>query len=463
MKIRRFFAKDMRTGLKQISQEMGPEAAILSTNNVNGGIEIVAATDYEEAIRFSKLDKQKQADSRIATASSQTQKFTVPHSDSSSVASSENPLQSLSSKPSNQGRAVQKEAMLMKEEVKLSARSDKNMQSYSSPSTNNFQNHQSSATAHKSQLNWGTDPIISNVHDELKLLRGLLQGQFAENDWARRQQQNPIEAELLKRLVNLGLPVELAESYATVNENAELDDAWYGVAASFAHDIPVAKADIIESGGCYALVGPTGVGKTTSIAKLAAMAVKQYGADSVALISTDSYRIAAHQQLEIYAQIMGVEVTSVTDADGLDQALRSFADKKLVLIDTAGIGQRDRRLTEQLACLNVSNHNINHLLVLSATSQLANLHESVKRFGQFRLQGAILTKLDEATSLGKVLATIIRAKLALYYITDGQNVPDDIHQAKAHQLVTEAISLANQYPQEKAEEWLLAQNLKRVS
>jgi len=466
MKIRRFFAKDMRTGLKQVSQEMGPEAAILSTNSVNGGIEIVAATDYEEAIRFSKMDKAKQ------TTTTELQGSSIPQSTSGFVEANKQPVQQINfnnpvNKPisrknqslrgSNSALETAARNSTIKQENPLKAEVTTKYHQQPLATDGDFNN------SRQQQLNWGTDPVISNVHDELKLLRGMLQGQFAENDWGLRKNQNPVEAELIKRLVNLGLPVELAQKYSVVDETMEVGDAWYKVAASFAHDLPIADEDIIESGGCYALVGPTGVGKTTSVAKLAAMAVKKYGADSVALISTDSYRIAAHQQLEIYAQIMGVVIASVGDANELDSAIHGFSEKKLILIDTAGISQRDRRLTEQLSCLNVSNHNIKHLLVLSATSQLANLTESIKRFGQFRLQGAIITKIDEATSLGKVLATITRAQLGLYYITDGQNVPDDIHPAKAHQLVTEAISLANQYPREKAEEWQLAQNLKRVS
>jgi len=436
-------------------------AAILSTNNVNGGIEIVAATDYEEAIRFSKLDKQNQAKTPLSQSSpkgldiNQTiQQINFNREAKNKAATTAVASHHTEKAPSTfHSTPTSRDSNIQQSTQNVDFKNDKV----------GARTYQSEHLPTQQRLDWGTDPVISNVHDELKLLRGLLQGQLAENDWSRRKNQNPVEAEILKRLVNLGLPVELAESYAKVEENTDLGDAWYRVAASFGHDIPVAEENIIESGGCFALVGPTGVGKTTSIAKLAALAVKKYGADEVALISTDSYRIAAHQQLEIYAQIMGVVVALASDAHELDQALANFSDKKLVFIDTAGIGQRDRRLTEQLACLNVSEHKINHLLVLSATSQLANLHESVKRFGQFRLQGAIITKLDEATSLGTVLATIIRSQLDLYYITDGQNVPDDIHQAKAHQLVTEAISLANQYPQEISEEWRLAQNLKRVS
>jgi flagellar biosynthesis protein FlhF len=470
MKIRRFFAKDMRTGLKQVSHEMGAEAAILSTNSVNGGIEIVAATDYEEAIRFSKLDNARKTQSEDSVGSAmesgiQLSKTGVEVQLSQPIEqiNFNNPNQKTATKSSNLLNQTKTQQPTRTNNIPHSQKQNSNPESSVKIPSKPIFNSEGNKKSAQQQMNWGTDPVISNVHDELKLLRGMLQGQFAENDWSLRKSQNPIEAELLKRLVNLGLPVELAQKYATADEHQELGDAWYKVAACFAQDLPIAEKDIIETGGCYALVGPTGVGKTTSVAKLAAMAVKKYGADSVALISTDSYRIAAHQQLEIFAQIMGVVVASVSDANELDQALNSFAEKKLILIDTAGISQRDKRLTEQQACLNVSNHKIKHLLVLSATSQLANLNESIKRFGQLRLHGAIITKLDEATSLGKVLSTITRSQLSLYYITDGQNVPDDIHQAKAHQLVTEAISLANQYPREQAEEWQLAQNLKRVS
>jgi len=308
--------------------------------------------------------------------------------------------------------------------------------------------------------------VITGVKHELELLRGLLQTQLADLCWTRKMETNPVNVEIMRRLVSMELPVLLAEAYATKIKEEEIGEAWYKVAALLAHDIAISKLDPVDQGGCFALVGPTGVGKTTTVAKLAALAALKYGPESVAMISTDSYRIAAHEQLKIYGQILNVPVISVSNADEMAQTLEHFSNRRLILIDTAGVGQRDQRLAEQVSCLTGVEQQIQNILVLSATAQMSVLTETIQRFGQLVLKGTILTKLDETTSLGPVITTLIRTKLPLSFITDGQNVPDDIHGAKSHQIIADAISLANRYPLEKDEEWKIAQGLsplKRVS
>ncbi len=498
MKIRRFFAKDMRTGLAEISKELGSDAAILSTNSVNGGIEIVAATDYEQSLLDSrhsssgqpKATRTKNASRRNSTGSS----FSDGHKTARN-SHQEHPGESVISDVDFEStlNGLKKQQTHKKpDEIK---RTSSNTASSSVASSAQFTDNPSiqatsvndtfaevvtenkepspsnsiyntGSTAEKTlnkDFSWGVDPVISGVKDELELIRGLLQSQLAELSWKHKIGSDPVSTELLKRLVALGLPVSLSESYTLKKQSAELKQAWYQVAAALAHDINISTIDPVQQGGCYALVGPTGVGKTTTIAKMAAMAALKYGADSVAMISTDSYRIAAHEQLTVYGQIMGVQVISVADANALSRTLQQLSDKRLILIDTAGIGQRDKRLAEQVACLTRSGENIQNLLVLSATAQLASIKESVQRFGELKLDGAILTKLDEATSLGPALTTLIRTGMAVSFVTNGQNVPDDIHPARAHDLITEAINLANSYPQESEDEWQIAQSMKAVS
>ncbi len=499
MKIRRFFAKDMRSGLADVSKEMGPEAAILSTNSVNGGIEIVAATDYEQSLldprhrnRGEAKNKHKEQSPQNTTAVSRPhysdtvdvlhavsskQKLNTETAFSTPVKTFKDTLQrqQLSSAmevseksatknhklPLPSGAALEKVAQQKNIKPKRELENEAMVQNSRDYAPVERKNEQLADQNNARQdFKWGVDPVISGVKDELELIRGLLQSQLAELSWTHKLGADPVSAELLKRLVALGLPVSLAEVYTNRKQSAELKDAWYQVAAAMAHDIKILKFDPVQQGGCYALVGPTGVGKTTTIAKLAAMAAIKYGVDSVAMISTDSYRIAAHEQLTVYGQIMGVQVVSVTDAASLNRTLQRLAEKRLILIDTAGIGQRDKRLAEQVACLTRSGENIRNLLVLSATAQLAATNESVQRFGELQLDGAILTKLDEATSLGPALTTLIRTGLAVSFITNGQNVPDDIHPARAHDLVTEAINLANSYPAETQDDWRIAQELK---
>ncbi len=454
MKIRRFFAKDMRAGLSQVSTELGPEAAILSTNNVNGGVEIVAATDYEQALVEARKQKHKVTKPRIsesvANLLSDDDKVTLS---SQKTNSSFDPVKS--SRPSKP--LVNEMPQLVQAETKSSMIDS---EKYNQVSFTPAQGQP------KTSYDWGQDPAITGVKNELQMLRGLLQTQLADLCWTRKMETNPINVEIMRRLVSMEVPVQLAEEYASKITHSEIGEAWYRVAAMLAHDVTISELDPVEKGGCFALVGPTGVGKTTTVAKLAARAALKYGPESVAMISTDSYRIAAYEQLKIYGQILNVPVVSVSNSEEMVQTLEHFDNRRLILIDTAGVGQRDKRLAEQVNCLTTDQNQIKNILVLSSTVLMSVLNETIQRFGQLTLNGAILTKLDETTSLGPVISTLIRTKLPLSFITDGQNVPDDIHRAKAHQLIADAISLANSYPLEKDEEWKIAQGLsafKRVS
>jgi flagellar biosynthesis protein FlhF len=190
------------------------------------------------------------------------------------------------------------------------------------------------------------------------------------------------------------------------------EHAWQLALSELAAGIPVAEHDVVEQGGIVALVGSTGVGKTTSVAKLAARYVLRHGQRHVALVSTDSYRIGAHEQLMTYGRLLGIPVQVASDHRELRSTLNSLADKRLVLID-----------------------------VLPATAHPSVLDETVDAFSCVALEGAILTKLDEAARLGGVLSTLINQQLALMFVTDGQRVPEDMHLARAQNLVQKAVGL----------------------
>jgi flagellar biosynthesis protein FlhF len=204
------------------------------------------------------------------------------------------------------------------------------------------------------------------------------------------------------------------------------------------HNIRVASAqeDIVARGGVYALVGPTGVGKTTTAAKLAARAVVRYGADKVALITTDSYRIGAHEQLKIYGKILGVTVHAVRDTEDLKMTLSGLKHKHLVLIDTMGVSQRDSRVAAQAEMFDATG--VQRLLLLNATSSGETLDDVVKNYRGSGVIGCIPTKLDEAVTLGTVLDVVVRHKLTMHYITSGQRVPEDLHEVNLEYLLHRA-------------------------
>jgi flagellar biosynthesis protein FlhF len=200
--------------------------------------------------------------------------------------------------------------------------------------------------------------------------------------------------------------------------------------------------DVIVKGGAYALIGSTGVGKTSTIAKLAARAIVKYGADTVALLTTDSYRIGAYEQLKTYGKILGVSVHAVKDPDDLRLSLSALRHKRLVLIDTAGTGQRDERVGDQNEMFEATD--VQCLLLLNATSSRDTLEDVVRRFSSSKIVGCILTKLDEAINLGSVLDVVIRHRLVLHYMANGQHVPEDLHPINFNYLLRRALTPAKE-------------------
>ena len=298
------------------------------------------------------------------------------------------------------------------------------------------------ASQSKPQIIWSQEPTLLEMRGEIKTLRGLLENQLAGLTQQEQQLRNPFHYELKQRLARLGLGSTLAsELLDSLPLDGGEEELWRRVLGKIAVRLSVTDDDILSHGGAVALVGPTGVGKTTSVAKLASRFVMRHGARSVALISTDSYRIGAHEQLKAYARILDVPIRFANDAGSLQAALDHFCDKRLVLIDTAGMSQRDLRLSSQFSVLKGESDRVRTYLVASVTSRLSGLNEVVRGFKGVDLQGCILTKMDESTCLGHTLDVVIRHQLPVAYVSDGQRVPEDLQPARAHTLVSRAVAV----------------------
>ncbi len=368
MRIKRFFAPNIRQAIRMVREEVGPDAVILSNTEVEGGVEIIAAMDYDEAL-----------------------------------------LQSSECAPSPGVAAA--DAL--------------------------------KPAAGVARIEWSQEPALLDMRREMKSLRGLLEQQLSSLAWGDMARRNPARARLLHSLRDTGISPALARQIA--NEAAQTTDyeaAWRQALAILAHRLQVTNDDILDGGGVVALIGPTGVGKTTTIAKLAARFVLRHGARSVALVTTDSYRIGAHEQLRTYARILGLPLRIAANGEELRAALAAFSDKRLVLVDSAGMSQRDLRLSEQMALLAGGGEPLGTYLVLSAAGQMSAALEAAQAFHGTRLRGCIITKLDEAMSLGGLLSVVIQQKLPVAYVSDGQRVPEDLAVARAHNLVSSAVSLA---------------------
>jgi flagellar biosynthesis protein FlhF len=267
---------------------------------------------------------------------------------------------------------------------------------------------------------------------EIKSMRTMMQEQLASMSWSDMQHRDPKRGQILSSLLNAGFSPALSNQLIEKMPKAA-NISW--VRQVLGNNLRVAsqEEDVVVRGGVVALIGPTGVGKTTTTAKLAARAVVRYGAEKVALITTDSYRVGAHEQLRIYGKILGVEVHAVRDTEDLRLTILALKRKHLILIDTMGLGQRDSRVAEQTEMFNATG--VQRLLLLNATSGGDTLDEVVHKYYGAGVIGCIPTKLDEAGALGTVLDVAVRHKLTLHYITSGQRVPEDLHEVNLEYLL----------------------------
>jgi flagellar biosynthesis protein FlhF len=273
-----------------------------------------------------------------------------------------------------------------------------------------------------------SDNMVQNLMREVSAMKSLLQREISGMAWSGLKQRAPARAAMMQVLLNAGFSPLLARQLITVlPEQVALPAAHKAVGAEIKNLLRVMSHEaLVADGGVYALVGPTGVGKTTTIAKLAARCVVRYGAASLGLITTDSYRIAAHDQLRVYGKILNVSVHAVKDAADMVATLAKMRDKKTVLIDTVGMSQRDQLVAEQSAMLTACGVGVKRLLLLNATANAATLDEVICAYSKGGLHGCVITKLDESASLATALDCAIRHRLTVHYVTTGQCVPEDI-------------------------------------
>jgi len=282
---------------------------------------------------------------------------------------------------------------------------------------------------------------ISAIMEEIRSMRGSLENQLSALSWTSQQHQHPAKSGILRELLAMGFSASLSR-YLAENVPAEMDIEqglqWSKDTLMRNLSIITNEDHFLDQGGVFSLVGPTGVGKTTTTAKLAARCVMRHGASKLGLITTDSYRIGAHEQLRIYGKILGVMIHSVRDETDLHIALDELKNKHTVIIDTVGMSQRDQMVAEQIAMLSGARNPIKRILCMNATSTIETLNEVVTSYRGSGLTGCILTKLDEAVTLSNALDVILRQKLKLFYVGTGQRVPEDLHLIDAEKLVGRA-------------------------
>ena len=392
MQVKRFFAADMRQAMKLVRDELGADAAIIGNRRLAGGVELVAALNYQlpnELVREPNL--QLEAELR------KTQE------------------------------------MIASAQVEMAIRSESE-QTQPAPVA--------PAPVEKRRDPESTEGMLDAVRSELTGLRELIEMQLGTMVWGNIQENQPLIANLWRRMQRIGLPVDVSKKLMDeVSDETDPRRAWRIVLAHLARSLIVPEREPLEEGGVIALVGPAGMGKTTTLAKMAARYVLSHGAKNIALVSMDGYRIGAQEQLKTLGKILNVPVTQVEPGESLLEALEPLKKKKLVLIDTAGLPSADPALRQQLDALAAGDLRARNYLVMAATSQEQVLRATYQSYRRCGLAGCVITKLDEALSLGEILGVLVSEKLPLAYLADGPRIPDDLHTPRSHQLVSRAVRM----------------------
>ena len=479
MQAKRFIAADMRRALEMVKMEFGEDAMILSTERTAKGVELVATVEAPLAINDpveQSLQEQPlpAAQQKIASAAARfhSQKPVPPQTAQPQYTPS---ITSNGGSISGKSRQQLADEMELASRKMMAARKAESMTLESLSQTESFQPSVSQPSVSqpvtsKPVTETESDYPVQEHNDEILRLqheiadmRQHLQAQLSQmahiqerqyqasqekmsyNPVQDVQEVTPVAIEIRQHLDQLGLTKACNDQVMASLKLSKKSDTnkqlvWTEALALLSRSIPSDVSDITAQGGMYAFVGTTGVGKTTTIAKLAARYVMNHGGDNVILLTTDNYRIASHNQLKSLARILGIQVQVVESLEQLPALLSTLSKHKLVLIDTPGMSHSDPLLKSHLAVLQQCPQ-VKNLLVLSASSQYQMMKASLHCYRAAGLYGCVLTKLDECATLGDAMSMLSEHTLPLCYTTDGQSVPDDIATTKSSQLVSKAIAI----------------------
>ena len=277
-----------------------------------------------------------------------------------------------------------------------------------------------------------------DMMSELRSMKGLIEERFGALAFMEKLQRQPAQARLTQRLLDCGFSPALIRKLSQ-SLGADITDETAWATGVLERNLNCADGEpaLEDQGGVYALIGATGVGKTTTTAKLAAAFATKYGAANLGLITLDAYRVGAHEQLRAYGRILGVTVHTAHDRASLEDLLDLLSAKKMVLIDTAGMAQRDSRTRELLEMM--SHRAIKKLLVINAAAQGETIEDVLIAYRASQCRGIVLSKMDEAVKLGPALDALIRHRLTIVGVANGQRVPEDWHRLSANALMSKAM------------------------
>ncbi|MDD2880947.1 MAG: flagellar biosynthesis protein FlhF [Rhodoferax sp.] len=459
MNIQRFTAPTAREALAKARMTFGDGTLILSNRPTDSGIEVVATgEDTLAALDRNELARQGK---RQPSAQPQAQSFTQPRVDPDSQVvddTTQLAMSTLSFQDYVRERMLRRRHEALSGQPSLEERAEQpriapinvrpapiQITSFQAPKVTTpqpaFRPAPQAATRPTprpavSQAAAPAPAMSQGIVDELQAMKTLIEDRFNTLTWLGQARQNPIHSNLMLKLIRSGYSPALSRTILErMPEDISAPDAIRWVMDVLTRNLrtDASASAIHEEGGTFALVGATGVGKTTTAAKLAGLCARTHGANSVGLITLDTYRVGAHEQLRAYGRMLGVVAHLAHDRAALQDLLGLLGNKKMVLIDTTGIAPSDPRKRDMLDVLDLPG--VNRLLVLNAGGHGDTLDDVVASFKTGGVQQAILSKIDEAAKIGPALDAVIRHQLLMRGVTMGQKVPEDWERADATKLV----------------------------
>ncbi len=449
MSVKKFIAKSTVEALRLVKKELGADAIILSNKKIDGGVEILASTHEDlESISVNKVDKiiDKKSSNKKASeffsidefcesitsgaedlehsipivrdevkdeVEETTGKFIPPSVEENKkvLANHESIFQTV-----EKTAKKSKEIIVDKQEDLLENSQAKTLVQIQEDNKRQEQKNNASNVEYK---------IPTEIMLELRSLRKIMERKLKR---LNLNENTEVKINLLKKLLSVGFSPKISKDLiVSVGSKLDFVEAETITRKTVSNLINIVKLnqDIVSQPGVYALVGPTGVGKTTTAAKIAAKAVSKYGSEQVALISTDTYRIAAHEQLKIYGKLLNIPVTLVKDPSALKKTIEKLKEnKKIIILDSVGMSQKDKNVQKMLQVFHEVE--IEKILLLPANANSDALDDIIKAYSIYGLSGCIVTKEDEAVGLGTVIDATIRNNLIIHYVCNGQRVPEDI-------------------------------------
>ncbi|MCD6681996.1 MAG: flagellar biosynthesis protein FlhF [Burkholderiaceae bacterium] len=462
MNVKRYFARTAREAMSRVRAELGEDAIVLKNRPVDGGVEILALAESDLAADGHAAAAQPRAyddepaaapargtagaagagpGSEAASAARTPAAGDLERAPAMSTVNFENYVRE------RQQRRIAAAVQDVHEDVNPAARAVAR-EDFDAPGVHVAAGFAPVAQTSSSLQPSSTAPAFaddrldaSSLMNELREMRGALSDQLESLSWFEGVRRRPGQSRMLRRLLQAGFSPSLSRTLANhlpADFGEGEAERWLREALVRNLRIDSPEHTIFDAGGTYALLGPTGVGKTTTAAKIAAQFALKHGAQSVGLITADVYRIGAQDQLRTFGRLLGVPVHVAHDVSTLADFLQMYMNRKLVLIDTAGVAQRDERVGELLAAL--SSAQVRKVLVLNAASQAEAIDETIEAYQGRSAAGVVLSKVDEAVRLGGALDCLIRHRLTLQGVANGQRVPEDWHRPEPRMLVERALA-----------------------